>query len=154
MLTLLVMISASCDTDAVYEQHIPMEGKAWNKDSVMSFEVTIEDTTEAYELMLYLRNNNQYPYSNIYFFRSVVSERGTEFADTVEYRMADPYGKWLGKGVGSIRSHEWPYHNSRIHFNHSGTYTFKIQHAMRTDHLEGLESVGIGVFKSDDTEKG
>jgi gliding motility-associated lipoprotein GldH len=152
-LSLAGFFTASCGRTAVYEEHVQIPGNAWYKDSVVSFEVEISDTSVGYDLMLYLRNNNDYTYSNIYFFRSVASNRGTEFADTSEYLMADPYGKWLGKGAGAIRSHEWPYRESKVFFNQSGTYTFNVQHAMRTDYLEGVESIGLGVFKAENREE-
>lgn len=153
VLFLAGLLASACGRPAVYEEHVEIPGKGWYKDSVISFEVEISDTSSGYELMLYLRNNDDYPYSNIYFFRSVASDRGTEFGDTAEYLLADPYGKWLGKGTGAIRSHEWPYRESKVFFNQSGTYTFSLQHAMRTDYLEGVESVGLGVFKAENREE-
>lgn len=152
-LVAFTLVGSACGRRAVYEAHVEIPANGWYKDSVISFSVEIEDTTQGYEIMLYLRNNDQYPYSNIYFFRSVASSRGTEFADTAEYVMADPYGKWLGKGTGEIRSHEWAYRNSRVFFNQSGTYTFSLQQAMRTDYLQGVESVGLGVFIAENKEE-
>ncbi len=143
---------SSCGRQAVYEEHVDVRESGWFKDSVITFTVTIEDTATGYDLMLYLRNNDQYTYSNIYFFRSLFSEKGMEFADTAEYPLADPYGKWLGKGVGSIRSHEWPYSQSKVYFKRPGIYTFKVQHAMRAEELQGIESVGMGVFKAENRE--
>ncbi len=153
LLSLMMILVSSCGREAVYEEHHDIPEAGWNKDSAVSFAVEILDTTASYEVYLYLRNNHAYPYRNIYFFRSVDSERGTEFADTAEYTMADPYGKWLGKGAGSIKTHEWPFRTSRVQFNQSGTYIFNIQHAMRTDQLLGLESVGLGVYKAENTEE-
>ena len=152
-LPVLALNVLACGRPAVYEEHVDIPESGWYKDSVINFEVEIEDTAVGYEMMFYLRNNNDYAYSNIYFFRSVSSGRGMEFADTAEYLLADPYGKWLGKGVGAIRSHEWPFRDSKVFFNQAGTYTFEIQHAMRTDYLEGVESVGLGVFKAENGEE-
>mgnify|MGYP006290818189 CR=1 FL=1 len=144
---------SGCETGPVYEDHVDIPERGWYKDSVLSFTVGIEDTTVGYKILLHLRNNDDYPYRNIYFFRSVESERGTEFADTAQYLMADPYGKWLGTGVGQIKSHEWPFRESRVYFNQPGEYTFRMQQAMRTDYLEGLESVGLSVYKAENGEK-
>lgn len=153
LLLIVGILASACGRTVVYEEYVEIPDRGWYKDSVISFEVEISDTSSGYDLMLYLRNNHNYPYSNIYFFRSVASDRGMEFGDTSEYLMADPYGKWLGKGTGSIRSHEWPYRESKVFFNKSGTYTFNIQHAMRTDYLEGVESIGLGVFKAENGEE-
>ena len=152
-LVLAGLMATACGPRAVYEDHVKIPARGWYKDSIISFELEISDTSSGYELMLYLRNNNDYPYSNVYFFRSVSSDRGTEFGDTSEYLMADPYGKWLGTGTGEIRSHEWPFRDSQVFFKRSGSYTFNIQHAMRTDYLKGVESIGLRVFKVENKEE-
>lgn len=142
----------SCGDSAVYEEYVEIPDKGWHKDSSLTFEVEIEDTNAAYQVVWYLRNNNAYPYRNIFLFRKIASERGVEFADTSEFFLADPYGKWLGKGVGELKTNTWPFKKQLIYFNKEGKYTFTLQQAMRTEYLEGVEDVGLGVFKVDTEE--
>lgn len=154
MATVVALALHSCGEQAVYEQFRSVSERGWYKDSVVTFDVEIEDTTAAYQVVWYLRNNNDYPYSNIYLFRKIASERGVEFADTAEFFLADPYGRWLGKGVGELKTNTWPFRKDLLYFNREGTYTFSLQQAMRTDYLEGVEDVGLGVFKVDTEENG
>ncbi|MDZ7848074.1 MAG: gliding motility lipoprotein GldH [Owenweeksia sp.] len=148
---LIIALLTACGEKPVYEEYVSIPAKGWYKDSLIHFEVEITDTATPYRVMWYLRNNNDYAFSNIYLFRKVTSERGVEFADTASFPLADPYGKWLGKGVGELKTNTWPFKNSLLYFNREGIYRFSLQQAMRTNHLEGVEDVGLGVFKA--TEK-
>lgn len=148
-LSLTVFLMASCDERPMYEEYVTVSEKGWFKDSTVSFSVEIEDTTKPYQVVWYLRNNNQYPFSNIYLFRKVTSEQGIEFSDTAQYYLADAYGKWLGKGVGEVKTNTWPFKQQLLFFNEAGTYTFTLQQAMRTEYLKGVEDVGLGIYKVD-----
>lgn len=143
----------ACGPKAVYEEYVDIPKKGWYKDSAVSFEVDVKDTSAAYEIVWYLRNNDQYEYSNIYLFRNVRSKRGTEFADTAQFLLADPYGKWLGKGVGELKTNTWPFKTGYLRFRHGGKYIFTLQQAMRTDYLKGVENVGLGIFKLEPGEQ-
>lgn len=133
---------------------MPVPEKGWFKDSTITFEVPIEDTLADYQIVWHLRNNDDYEFSNIFLFRSVNSDRGGEFGDTAEFVLADAYGKWLGKGVGELKTNTWPFKDGILRFNRSGNYIFTLQQAMRVDHLIGVEDVGLGVYKLDKGENG
>lgn len=142
-----MLLMVSCDPAPIYEEYIAVTNNEWDADSNVSFEVTIEDTSAVYQAVLHIRNNNDYAYSNIYLFRSVESDRGVEFADTAQFVLADSYGKWLGKGVGELKTNSWPFKNGYLRFKNSGKYIFTMQQAMRADKLKGVEDVGLGIYK-------
>ncbi len=144
----------ACEPTPLYEEYVPVAGNAWSADSSVSFEIEIEDTTAVYQAIWHLRNNDDYEWSNIYLFRNVTSERGIEFADTAQFVLADNYGKWLGKGVGELKTNSWPFKNGYLRFKHSGKYTFTLQQAMRTNKLKGVEDVGLGIYKLEPKENG
>ena len=154
LVVLLAAIAIACDPAPMYEAYAPVSENGWHKDSMVTFEVEIEDTLSNYQVVWHLRNNDDYEYSNIFLFRSVSSDRGAEFGDTAEFVLADVYGKWLGKGVGELKTNTWPYKQGILRFNRSGNYTFTLQQAMRTDYLKGVEDVGLGVYKLDKGENG
>ena len=139
----------ACGPTPMYEEYVSVPENSWDADSVVSFEVEIEDTTSVYQIVWYLRNNDDYEFSNIYLFRDVYSLKGPEFADTANFMLADAYGKWLGKGIGELKTNTWPFKNGYLQFKHSGTYVFNLQQAMRTSTLIGVEDVGLGIYKID-----
>ncbi len=150
----LCAIAVGCEPTPVYEEYVSVAGNSWSADSTVSFEVDIEDTSGVYQAIWHLRNNDDYEWSNIYLFRNVRSDRGIEFADTAQFILADNYGKWLGKGVGELKTNSWPFKNGYLRFKHSGKYIFTLQQAMRTDELKGVEDVGLGIYKLEPKENG
>ena len=148
-LTLLV----SCDTKAVFDEYQSLPNQ-WNKDTIISFDFEAPDTTETYNLYVNLRNNNDYKFSNLYLITGLEYPNGKTFIDTLEYKMAAPDGTLLGEGFSDIKDNKLWYkgYKTPFVFNESGTYTFKVQQAMRkfgdvngVDDLEGITEVGFRV---------
>ena len=53
-----------------------------------------------------VRNDNSFPYSNLFLITEFEYPNGETFIDTLEYEMALPNGQWLGKGYGSIKENK------------------------------------------------
>ncbi len=148
----VILLLASCGNQPMYESYQRVSAEQWHQDSAVTFDVDITDTLAAYQVVWYLRNTDDYPFKNIYLFREVTSKRGKEFGDTAEFFLADDYGKWLGKGVGELKTNTWPFKQGYLRFNHAGTYTFTFQQAMRTTNLLGVKDIGLGIFKLKEEE--
>lgn len=139
----------SCTSKPYYEEYMEIPSSGWNQDSVAKFKVKVDDTISDFLIGINLRNNNNYPYSNIYLFREIYSPKALEFRDTMEFILADDYGKWLGKGVGELKTNQWQFASRGLRFKKRGTYTFTLCQAMREENLIGIEDIGITIFKSD-----
>lgn len=144
-----IWLFASCTSKPYFEEYVEIPPSGWSKDSIAKFEVKIEDTISDFLIGINLRNNNNYPFSNIYLFREIYSPKGLEFRDTMEFFLADAYGKWLGKGVGELKTNQWQFANRGLRFKRRGTYIFSFEQAMREENLVGLEDIGITIFKSE-----
>lgn len=149
---LLVFGLLACSERPFYEEYQHLEA-GWHQDSVLRFAVPIEDTLSSYSVMLRLRGNDQYPYANLYLFRSIQSDRGLEYRDTANLTLADPYGKWLGEGIGELKTFSRAFRREPMRFNRSGVYTFEIQQAMRRELLPGLEDVGLSIYRNPNGEE-
>ncbi len=147
LFAIIALIVSACNNRPFYEKYIAIENRVWHADSIISFSINVKDTSSIYTIRLNLRNNSDYPYSNIFLFREITSSRGIEFKDTVEYFLADRYGKWTGRGIGELKTSSWPYKSGELRFNRSGIYKFSIQQAMRIDQLKGIEDIGITIYR-------
>ena len=145
VIALLAMLAVSCGKSPMVDEYVPMPN-GWYKDSVLQFTAKITDVSQAYSVNVKMRHNGNYPYSNIYMFRKIESANGLEYQDTVNFVLADPTGKWLGSGVGELKTMVWAYRANALKFNQPGNYVFSLQHGMRTDVLEGIEDVGLDVI--------
>ena len=76
---------------------------------------------------------------------------GKTVADTLEYRMANPDGSWMGQGIGAVKENKLWY-KENVQFFEEGAYTVHIAQAMRNNgevegvtKLEGITDVGISI---------
>ncbi len=142
---LLIFIFASCDSNTVYDKYLSI-GTEWNKNDVLEFEVEIIDTTLSYKYFINIRNSADYKFRNIYFFLNTQFPDGSRARDTIECILASADGRWLGSGLGDIKSNRILLKN-KIKFPLAGNYNFKLEQAMRVDNLQGIEDVGIRIEK-------
>ena len=143
----LLIIIASCDDNRVFEKYKPVPVDGWNKDSLVVFNIPVSDTLQNNDLFVNIRNDVTYPYSNLWLFIQINQPDGNALQDTFELSLADPAGKWLGRGYGGIKTRQVIYRRN-VYFPVSGEYEIKIQHGMRETDLKGIKDVGLSVQKS------
>ncbi|GAA3631311.1 gliding motility lipoprotein GldH [Flavivirga jejuensis] len=146
------LVFVSCDSNRVFDTYKSVPNK-WHKDSIISFKVNPPDSTNAYNLFVNLRNTNDYKYNNLFLIVEMSFPHGKTIKDTLEYRMADPSGKFLGTGFTDVKENKLWY-KEQVVFEEKGDYTVNIQHAMRENgkvngviELEGITDVGFRVEK-------
>lgn len=139
-----MFLFSACDYNPVFQQNVSIPNDNWHKDSIVTIQVPITDTVSYNDIYIDLRNLNSYPYSNLYLFVSVSAPNGDYITDTVEYRLADEYGTWLGKNSSRMWDCKLPF-RMMVKFAQSGVYTFAIQHGMRDSELDGVADVGLTV---------
>ena len=93
-----------------------------------------------------IRHTTEYKFRNIFLFVDTFFPDGSQSRDTVEIMLADPKGKWFGKGIGSIRSNQVLLKRG-FSFPLKGHYKFRIEQGMRVPELMGIKDVGIRIEK-------
>ena len=151
---LAVMLFVSCNTNSIRSEYQSVKDGVWNKDNVLEFTLSEMDTLQGHDIFINVRNDNTFPYSNLFIIASLTTPEGLVTKDTLEYVMSLPDGTWLGKGSGSIKENKLWY-KENIVFSSSGVYTIEVSQAMRKNGnvsgiigLEGITDVGIEVIKS------
>tara|TARA_B110000444_G_scaffold259122_1_gene301890 strand:- start:1621 stop:2082 length:462 start_codon:yes stop_codon:yes gene_type:complete len=143
-----IIILIACNGNTVFEQHKSFEGQSWNTDSTIIFNCLIEDTTSKYQLVVKVRHNVDYEFQNLFLFIK------TAKMDTIEIQLANKEGKWLGKGVGDIRTLNFVYKHKEV-LSQNGSLIVEIEQAMRygsaekIQQLQNIESIGFGIEKND-----
>ena len=150
-----LFLFCSCDKNRIFDEYKALDGK-WHKDSIVSFEFEQKDTVSPYNLFVTMRNNNDYPYNNIFLIVELQQPGGLTQSDTLEYPMAYPDGKLMGKGLTDIKESKLWYKKAQ-HFPKAGKYIVNIKHAVRqggkitgVEELEGVTDVG---FRIESTKK-
>lgn len=152
VLTLLLLIS--CSENLVVSKYKATEGGSWNKDNIMEFSFSDVDTLSSHDMFLNIRNDDTYPFSNLFIIAELNFPNGQTIRDTLEYEMARPDGQWLGKGYGSIKENKLWYKENII-FPVKGVYTLQLSQAMRKNgaadgivELQGITDVGFEIEKA------
>lgn len=153
-ISLIILLMSSCNTPVVRSEFKSLEGAVWNKDQVLEFSFSEMDTLKSYNMFINIRNDNTFPYSNLFLITSLNTPAGEVLQDTLEYDMALPDGTWLGKGSGNLKENKLWY-KENIVFPASGVYTLEVSHAMRKNGnvqgviaLKGITDVGLEITKS------
>lgn len=144
LLIAFVALLTACTSDIVYSRFMPIPSEKWHVDSVAQFDYTIVDTTADYQLLVYVRHTERYPYQNMWLFVN-----DNHRTDTIEFYLADDRGQWLGdKHHGFI---EMPVlFEETKHFTDTGTYHLSVCHGMRDSVLRGVTDVGLEIMKIGD----
>lgn len=131
---LLFISLSSCDPDMVYDQYIHTENDMWKWQDAKKFQIDISDTISLNNIYIQVRHTIEYPLSNLYMFVHIKGPSGQLLKDTVNFVLADPDGKWKGRGAGNLKELRLLYRkNSK--FSQSGTYTFTLEQGMRNPEL-------------------
>jgi len=143
LFTLLGIIS--CSHNELFFEYHSFSNAEWNRDDTVFFHVKIKDNSQPYNVQIELRNDNSYPFSNIWLFINYIMPDGTSRADTIGAEIADVYGKWYGKGL-SLYNLSIPYETS-ILYPDTGTYIYSFNQGMRENPLKGISDIGLKVSK-------
>jgi len=142
-----ILLAASCQFQDVYNDMEKLGHGKWHMDQPVVFRVNSADSLVPLDFFLQLRNNNEYPYNNLYLFLLTEFPDGRNYTDTIECLLAQPDGKWYGKRIGSV------YENSflikkNVLLPRAGLYTFSLKHAMRHEDLVGITAAGLRIARA------
>lgn len=150
---LLAALLGCTPEGVLFQADVPVPGDAWDRSFTPEFGFAVTDTVSQYDLVIDIRHTGDYPFSDLYLFVDMYGPDGRHARDTVECRLADPTGRWYGKGTGfifagrTVAARVLYRHGSR--FPAAGDYRIRLEQAMRTERLEGVLDVGVSVERGE-----
>ncbi len=148
LVVLFLVFLVACSKGELYSDFKGIENATWDKNKSCDFVVEVTDTTRLYDVVLEIRNKNDYPFRNLWLFVQMKTPEGNVRKDTLNCELADPEGKWYGRGL-SLYVLNFPY-EQKISFPRSGNYTYSIRQGMRADQLKGISDIGLRVIEHSD----
>jgi gliding motility-associated lipoprotein GldH len=152
LLILVVILFFSCDKKRIFDEYKSV-GSAWHKDSIVTFNFPLLDSTKQYNLFVNLRDNSNYPFNNLFLIVSMEKLNGLIKVDTLEYQMANPDGSLMGDGFSDIKESKL-FYKEKIKLQ--GIAKIHIQQAVRENGkipgvtaLEGITEVGFRIEKTE-----
>lgn len=151
---MILFFLVSCNDKVEYTKYKSVPNALWAAGENISFEFDVKDTILPKDLFINIRNNKEYPFSNLYVITELNFPNGNKIVDTLQYQMADKSGNFLGKGFTDIKENKLFYKEEKL-FPQSGKYIFNIHHAMRKNGevnaislLKGVQDVGFSIEKT------
>ena len=150
LLLFFIVIFTSCDDKRFFDEYVSLDGK-WTSKNQVEFSFEQKDTINLYNMFVTVRNNNDYPFNNLFLIVKVNQPDNVVKVDTLEYLMANPDGTLLGEGITDTKHNKlWFKEN----FKKSGQYSVSISQANRetgkvkgVEELQGITEVGFRIEK-------
>jgi gliding motility-associated lipoprotein GldH len=150
---LIAILFFSCDKKRVFDEYKSV-GNSWNKDSIVTFNLPELDSAKSYDLFVNIRDNNKYPFNNLFLIVSLEQPNGLTKVDTLEYQMADEEGNLLGEGFTDVKTSKL-FYKEKMKFK-PGKNTIHIKQAVRqtgkvsgVEKLDGITDIGFRIEKLD-----
>lgn len=147
VILLSVMLLIGCDETRLYEQNADFEDRYWNAEEKPSFEFTVDDTANSYNVLCNVRHAVSYPYSRLFLKYTLLDSAKA----VVKQDMASAYlfDKSTGapqgnSGLGDIYDLRVPL-LTNFKFKQKGKYSVTFEQFMRTDSLQGVLAVGVRI---------
>ena len=134
---------SSCGPEIVLDEWTTFGEEAWHMDSAVVAVWEPKDAETPVFMSMYIRHLVDYPYNNLYLFRTIESTEGVEYADTVNIALADDLGRWNGDGMSTLKTLHIPIGKGAVRFRDDERYTLRIQQGMRDTLLYGIQDVGV-----------
>lgn len=145
ILSLIGFFCLSCHSNILFQEYKTIPDEEWCINHPLRFQIEIpEDGT--YDLCTGIRHTTDYEMANLWCFIQVRDSSRVIFRDTLNIKLAEPDGRWLGNGF-SLKSIEKQL-NKKPHLS-PGTYTCEIEQGMRMQCLKGIKNVGLSIKKTE-----
>ena len=142
LIIFLAAVLTSCETTDFLQFHDFKSG--WKNSEIIEFVFKGEKEKSLKNIDFVLRHNNDYSFANIFLISELHDSNNKIQIDTLEFKLADPDGKWLGEKKISVVEHRLPYKAGFI-LNEVETYKLKVRTSMRLNNeiseIENLDGV-------------
>jgi gliding motility-associated lipoprotein GldH len=145
-----LLFFACSDSNVVIDDTSSFPESGWIQKQPIRFNVEVADSVSSYAAYVVVRQNNTYPFYNLYFSTSIVDAKGTTIQKGLaEAILYDPKtGKPKGAGFGDIYEKKFLVYPS-LKFPKPGKYQIQVAQSMRVDTLAGMVSFGLIVEKNE-----
>lgn len=142
----LVFLLIGCGKSYFFSETTSIPAETWTYANIPEFEVSVEDVTAKYNLLLDITHDADFPYQNIYIKFHATDPTGRETITQVPVDLANKGGVWFGD-CGDKWCHLEGFLQKNLQFSEAGKYLFKLEQYMRIEALEGIQSVGLKIEK-------
>lgn len=125
-------------------QYHDIDPEGWRYGDTLKYNLEARDSAIIGDLTLSLRHTNDYIYSNI-FLEVTVTDSLTSRRDTLDITLADDFGRWKGRGIGTdYQISQTVASDLTLH----RPAEVAVRHIMRDEVLNDVEQVGVAFVEN------
>jgi len=145
LISFVVMLTA-CGKKNIFEKHIKIRNATWNTDSVISFEVPINDIAKEYNIYIAVRHAEVYPFDNLYVRLDIYTPSGDKRSKDHYLEIRNEDRSFKGDVLGDIWDVEIAVMKN-VSFNKPGIHQFKVINLMPYMNVPDVMEIGLIVEK-------
>lgn len=131
---------SSCSVPAnSYADYAELPSEGWKYGDTVWFVPTHPDSLCRGRLAVGIRHDNKFPYTSLWL-ETTIEEVSGKRTDTLEINLADSFGRWTGRGIGTSFQAIDTIADSFLHYSGS---RIGVRQIMKADTLCGVAQVGI-----------
>lgn len=143
---IILLFLQACNKIDVYEQTKSFNKQKWESANKQTFNVTLNDSADLYNLYVVLRHTDAYHFNNMWINLTTISPGDKAQTQRLNLQLANNTKGWLGTVFDDIIEQRILLNNTPVHLK-PGNYTFTMQHIMREDPLQYIQHAGIRIEK-------
>lgn len=143
-LLFLCIVFLACEETPFFEKAVDIPNSTWSYDNVIAFPVTVQDTSQFYDLFLNLTHSDTYSHQNLYVKITTAFPKIDDKVEQLSIDLADTKGQWEGKcSGGTCKAKVYLLENFK--FADPGKYVFSFEQFTREKELEGIDRVALEI---------
>jgi gliding motility-associated lipoprotein GldH len=147
-LFLLACLCSACGPTIIFEEEMQVSEAGWAYADTARFDFTISDPETAYNFVLHLEHDTEFPYQNFYVNLHTGFPNGTRNSQQLSLQLAGTFGDWKGNCSGTSCDMDITFlRNAR--FEQKGDYYLTIEQHSREPVLEAISTVGFSVVETE-----
>lgn len=144
LIPFFILSLGACQPGIVFEKYESLPEEVWHKYHAVEFLVPIPDSGQ-YRVSLCLRHTTDYEMTDLWCMVSTRSHATTQLADTVDLKITETDGHWIGTG-GRIKTLEQAINLNPVNLP-KGNVIFRIEPGMPLEEINGVKDIGIKIEK-------
>lgn len=139
----LMCVLYSCGDSFFYQDYKTLPEETWKPQERIAFEVNIPEK-DTYSFVVCIRHTTDFESANLWCFLNLRDSLRTLFTDTLNLKIAEKDGRWLGNGV-LLKTLEYPLKKEIL--LPPGDYNIQLEPGMGKKELKGIRNVGLKIRK-------
>jgi len=142
----LIFVAIGCRDDNPNEIYYPFQSESWQRFNILEFELQVEESEEAYEVVFFARHNQDFLYHSLDFNMVMNTPSGEERINEYKLKVKNRAGQLLGRCEDEICEVTIVL-KKEIYFNKSGLLVIELENLTPRMETPGLLGVGIRIEK-------